>query len=372
MTSEFAASDRHFMDRALVLATRGLYSTMPNPRVGCVLVKAGRIVGEGWHERAGAPHAEVHALRDAGEAARGATAYVTLEPCSHTGRTPPCADALVRAGVARVVVALQDPNPLVAGQGLSRLRDAGIAVEVGLREAEARDLNIGFVSRMTRGRPWIRTKIAMSLDGRTALANGASQWITGTDARADAHRLRARSCAMLTGLGTVRKDDPALSVRLVESPRQPVRIVVDNRLEAPLQAKVFEGGGTVLFTVCEDEARAKPYRDRGVEVAVLPAAANGRLDFVAMVQALGAREFNEVTVEAGSRLNGPLLEAGVFDEFVFYVAPTLLGEGAAGVMAIQPLTDLSQRFDLDVVGVTPVGNDWRIVARQKRIHGQAG
>ena len=371
MTSEFDAADLRFMDRALVLATRGLYSTMPNPRVGCVLVKAGEIVGEGWHERAGAPHAEVHALRDAGGEARGATAYVTLEPCSHTGRTPPCADALVKAGVARVVVALQDPNPRVAGQGLARLRAAGIAVTVGLREAEARELNIGFVSRMTRARPWIRSKIAMSLDGRTALANGSSQWITGVEARTDVHRLRARSCAMLTGLGTVRKDDPGLTVRLVESPRQPIRIVVDNRLETPLDARVFQGGGAWVFTVCEDVARARPYQDRGIEVLVLPAAANGRLDFATMVRTLGARELNEVTVEAGSRLNGPLLEAGVFDEFVFYVAPTLLGEGAAGVMAIRPLTDLSQRFDLDVVSVTPVGSDWRIVARKKTIRGGA-
>ena len=367
MTSEFDAADLRFMDRALVLAARGLYSTMPNPRVGCVLVKEGAIVGEGWHERAGAPHAEVHALRDAGAAARGASAYVTLEPCSHTGRTPPCADALVKAGVARVVVALQDPNPQVAGQGLARLRAAGIVVQVGLRETEARELNIGFVSRMTRARPWVRAKIAMSLDGRTALANGASQWITGEPARADVHRLRARSCAMLTGLGTVRKDDPELTVRLVESPRQPLRLVVDNRLDTPLAARVLQGGTTWLLTVCEEAARARPYQDLGVEVLVLPAAANGRLDFAAMLRIFGERELNEVTVEAGSRLNGPLLEAGVFDEFVFYVAPTLLGEGAAGVMAIQPLTHLSQRFDLHVVSVAPVGEDWRIVARKKTI-----
>ncbi len=369
MTFEFSEADQRFMDRALTLAARGLYSTMPNPRVGCVLVKGGEVVGEGWHERAGSAHAEVHALRDAGAAARGATAYVTLEPCSHTGRTPPCADALVKAGVARVVAAMQDPNPLVSGQGLARLRDAGIAVAVGLREREARELNIGFISRMTRARPWMRSKIAMSLDGRTALGNGASQWITGTEARTDAHRWRARSCAMLTGLGTVRKDDPALTVRLVESVRQPIRIVVDNHLETPLDARVLAGGNAWLLTVCEDAARARPYQDRGVEVVVLPACANGRLDFSAMVRVLGERGLNEVTVEAGSRLNGPLLEAGVFDEFVFYVAPTLLGEGAAGVMAIQPLTDLSQRFDLDVISVTPVGRDWRIVARNKTSSG---
>ncbi len=369
MTFEFSEADQRFMDRALTLAARGLYSTMPNPRVGCVLVKGGEVVGEGWHERAGSAHAEVHALRDAGAAAQGATAYVTLEPCSHTGRTPPCADALVKAGVARVVAAMQDPNPLVAGQGLARLRDAGIAVAVGLREQEARELNIGFISRMTRARPWIRSKIAMSLDGRTALGNGASQWITGTEARTDAHRWRARSCAMLTGLGTVRKDDPALTVRLVESVRQPIRIVVDNHLETPLDARVLAGENAWLLTVCADAARARPYQDRGVEVVVLPASANGRLDFSAMVRVLGERGLNEVTVEAGSRLNGPLLEAGIFDEFVFYVAPTLLGEGAAGVMAIRPLTDLSQRFDLDVISMTPVGRDWRIVARNKTSSG---
>ncbi|MDE2258857.1 MAG: bifunctional diaminohydroxyphosphoribosylaminopyrimidine deaminase/5-amino-6-(5-phosphoribosylamino)uracil reductase RibD [Betaproteobacteria bacterium] len=360
------------MDRALSLAARGLFTTMPNPRVGCVLVKAGAIVAEGWHERAGAPHAEAHALQAAGERARGTTAYVTLEPCSHTGRTPPCADALITAGVTRVVAAMRDPNPLVAGQGLARLRAAGITVTVGLQEQQARELNIGFISRMTRGRPWVRSKIAMSLDGRTALANGASQWITGVEARTDGHRLRARSCATLTGLGTLRKDNPALTVRLVDSPRQPIRIVVDNRLEAPLDARIFEGGGTWLFTVCDDAVRARPYRERGVEVVVLPPAANGRLDFAAMLQFMGQRELNEVTIEAGSRLNGSLLEAGVFDEFVFYVAPTLLGEGAAGVMDIHPLADLSQRFDLVIDSVAPVGKDWRIVARQKSASRQEG
>lgn len=363
MTFDADAGDGVFMDRALELAARGLYGTTPNPRVGCVLVREGAVVGEGWHERAGEPHAEVHALRAAGERAHGATAYVTLEPCSHTGRTPPCADALVAAGVGRVVVAMQDPNPLVSGQGIARLRAAGIPVTVGLREAQARALNVGFVSRMTCGRPWIRAKVAMSLDGRTALANGASQWITGEAARTDGHRLRARSCAMLTGTGTVRRDDPELTVRLVETSRQPVRLVVDNRLETPRDAKILRGGGTVLLTVCAEESRALPYRELGAEVVVLPAAANGRVDFEAMAGYLGARAFNEVTVEAGSRLLGPLLEAGIVDEFVFYVAPSLLGEGAAGVIQVSPLAALSERFRLAIDSVSPVGEDWRIVAR---------
>lgn len=351
------------MGRALELAARGLYTTTPNPRVGCVLVRDGAVVGEGWHERAGEPHAEVHALRAAAERARGAVAYVTLEPCNHTGRTPPCADALVAADVGRVVVAMQDPNPLVAGTGIARLRAAGIPVHVGLREAEARRLNVGFISRMTRGQPWIRAKVAMSLDGKTALANGTSQWITGEAARTDAHRLRARSCAMLTGLGTVRRDDAALTVRAVETSRQPWRLVIDNRLETPLGAKVLQGEGAALLTVCVDDARARPYRDQGVEVVVLPASANGRVDFCAMARHLGERGFNEVTVEAGSRLLGPLLEAGVIDEFVFYVAPALLGEGAAGVAQVVPLTVLSGRFRLAIDAVSPVGDDWRIVAR---------
>ncbi|MDE1941740.1 MAG: bifunctional diaminohydroxyphosphoribosylaminopyrimidine deaminase/5-amino-6-(5-phosphoribosylamino)uracil reductase RibD [Betaproteobacteria bacterium] len=351
------------MDRALELAARGMYGTTPNPRVGCVLVREGVVVGEGWHERAGEPHAEVHALRAAGERARAATAYVTLEPCSHTGRTPPCADALLAAGVGRVVVAMQDPNPLVAGEGIARLRSAGIPVTVGLNEDQARALNVGFISRMTRGRPWIRAKVAMSLDGRTALANGTSQWITGEAARTDAHRLRARSCAMLTGTGTVRRDDPELTVRLVDSSRQPVRLVVDNRLETPLDAKILRGGGAVLLTVCTDESRALPYKERGAEVVVLPAAANGRVDFKAMAKYLGERAFNEVTTEAGSRLLGPLLEAGIIDEFVFYVAPALLGEGAAGVIQVEPLAALSERFRLAIDSVSPIGDDWRIVAR---------
>ncbi len=366
MTFEAGMVEASYMDRALQLAALGMNSTMPNPRVGCVLVRDGVIVGEGWHARAGEPHAEVHALRAAGEKARGSTAYVTLEPCNHTGRTPPCTDALVLAGVSRVVVAMQDPNPLVSGRGIERLQAAGIHVDVGLRQRQAETLNVGFVSRMVRGRPWIRAKVAMSLDGRTALANGASQWITGEAARADGHRLRARSCAMMTGTGTVRRDDPELTVRHVESPRQPIRIVLDNRLETPLDAKVLRGNAQVwLLTVCEEASRARPYQALGAEVVVLPAGINGRVDFLAMARFLGERGLNEVTVETGSRLLGPLLEAGILDEFVFYVAPALLGEEAAGVVQVTPLQDLSRRFRVDIASVDQVGEDWRIVARTK-------
>ena len=265
------------MDQALALARNGLYTTMPNPRVGCVLVNKGLVVGQGWHERTGEAHAEIRALQDAGTKARGATAYVTLEPCSHMGRTPPCADALIKAGVVHVVVAMQDPNPKVAGAGIARLRAAGITVEVGIGAEEARELNIGFVSRMTRGQPWVRSKVAMSLDGRTALGNGVSQWITGTEARADGHHWRARSCAMLTGAGTVRQDDPALTVRHVKSSRQPLRIVVDNKCEAPLDAQVFADGNALLVTVSADAARIQEYEARGVEVLVTKPGKTGRV-----------------------------------------------------------------------------------------------
>jgi len=351
------------MDQALALARNGLYTTMPNPRVGCVLVNKGLVVGQGWHERTGEAHAEIRALQDAGTKARGATAYVTLEPCSHMGRTPPCADALIKAGVVHVVVAMQDPNPKVAGAGIARLRAAGITVEVGIGAEEARELNIGFVSRMTRGQPWVRSKVAMSLDGRTALGNGVSQWITGTEARADGHHWRARSCAMLTGAGTVRQDDPALTVRHVKSSRQPLRIVVDNKCEAPLDAQVFADGNALLVTVSADAARIQEYEARGVEVLVTKPGKTGRVDFKALLQLLGARGLNEITVETGSRLNGALLEAGVIDEWVFYVAPTLLGEGAAGVVQGTPLITLAQRSDLTIMSVMSFGNDLRIVAR---------
>jgi len=351
----FSAADHEFMARALRLAERGLDTTTPNPRVGCVLVKDGGVIGEGWHERAGEPHAEANALRVAGAAVRGATAYVTLEPCAHFGRTPPCADALIAAGIARVVVAMEDPNPQVAGEGLARLRAAGVGTATGLMAAEAGELNVGFVSRMTRGRPWLRLKVAASLDGKTALANGKSQWITGPDARRDAHAWRARSCAVLTGIGTVRDDDPRLTVREVPCRRQPLRVVVDSRLQTPPDAQVLAGGGTLLFA-------ARPGSVPGTEVVSLPDA-NGKVDLSAMLIELGRRGVNEVLVEAGFRLNGSLLAAGLVDELLIYQAPILVGDQARGMFDLAELTDLAGALRLEVVERRAIGADTLIRAR---------
>jgi diaminohydroxyphosphoribosylaminopyrimidine deaminase/5-amino-6-(5-phosphoribosylamino)uracil reductase len=351
----FGAADHEHMARALRLAERGLNTTTPNPRVGCVLVKDGRIVGEGWHQRAGEPHAEPLALRAAGTAARGATAYVTLEPCCHHGRTPPCADALIDAGIARVVAAMRDPNPLVAGEGLARLSLAGLDVACGLMEAAAQELNLGFVSRMTRGRPWLRLKVAASLDGKTALANGKSQWITGTEARRDAHAWRARSCAILTGSGTVRDDDPSLTVRDVPCSRQPLRVVVDSRLQTPPAAKVLAGGNALVFSAV---AGSLP----GAEVVALPDG-NGRVDLAAMMRELGRRGINEVLAEGGMRLNGALLEAGLADELLIYQAPILLGDAGCGMFGLPELADLALASRLRIVDERRVGPDRRLVAR---------
>ena len=350
----WTAADHEFMARALQLAARGLNTTTPNPRVGCVLVRDGAVVGEGWHERAGEPHAEVNALRMAG-AARGATAYVTLEPCSHHGRTPPCADALIDAGVRRVVAAMRDPNPLVAGEGLARLELAGVEVASGLMEREARELNIGFVARMTRGRPWLRLKVAASLDGKTALNNGKSQWITGPEARRDAHAWRARSCAILTGIGTVKDDDPSLTVRDVPCERQPLRVVVDSRLETPPGAKVLAGGKVLVFAAV---AGALP----GAEVIVLPNAA-GKVDLAAMLAELGRRGINEVLAEAGTRLNGSLLKEALVDELLIYQAPLLLGDAARGMFGLPELTALAGARRLEIMDRRVVGADFRIRAR---------
>ena len=359
------AADSRWMAQALRLAERGLYTTSPNPRVGCMLVKNGVVVGEGWHERAGEPHAEVHALRAANDAARGATAYVTLEPCSHHGRTPPCADALINAGVARVVVAMQDPNPLVAGQGIAKLRAAGIDVECGLMEAAARELNIGFCSRMTRGRPWVSSKVGMSLDGRTALANGVSQWITGAAARQDVQHLRARSCAVLTGIGTVLADDAQLNVRSVETPRQPLRVVLDSKLEMPTSARILRDGGVVIYTAVQDAQKIVALEQKGATVCVSPDAA-GQVDLIAVLSDLAQRGSNEVLVEAGSTLNGALFKAGLVDELLLYVAPQLLGDAARGIAALGELTALDQRVDLEWQDVRQVGSDLRITARVKK------
>lgn len=351
------------MARALELAQRGLYTTTPNPRVGCVIVRDGIVVGEGWHERAGGPHAEAIALDAAGAQAANATAYVTLEPCAHHGRTPPCADALVRAGLSSVVAAMADPNPLVSGKGLTRLREAGVNVRVGVMEEEARELNIGFVSRMSRGRPWVRTKIAASLDGRTALLNGSSQWITGVEARRDAHHWRARACAVLTGIGTVKQDDPQLTVREVETTRQPLRVVVDSRLEISPAARIV-GTGTLIATAVRDEAREAALTAHGASVALLPNIA-GRVSLPDLLRALAACDVNELHVEAGAGLNGSLLQEGLVDELLIYLAPHIMGDKARGMFDVPALTELAQRREFDITEVRMIGSDLRVIARMR-------
>ena len=361
----FSAADHAFMARALQLAQRGLYSTTPNPRVGCVIVRDGRVIGEGWHEKAGQPHAEAGALAatvGAGETAIVATTYVTLEPCSHFGRTPPCADALIEAGVARVVAAMPDPNPLVAGQGMARLAAAGIQIATGLLATEANELNIGFVSRMTRGRPWLRLKVAASIDGKTALNNGVSQWITGPDARRDAHAWRARSCAVLTGIGTVKDDNPRLTVREVETTRQPLRVVIDSRLETPLDAAVLEGGNVLIAAAVDDAIRSAALRERGAEIVMLPNA-EGKVDLAELLQELGRRGINEVLAEAGTRLNGSLLREACVDELLIYQAPILIGDAARGMFGLAELTDLAGARRLNIIERRAVGADFRIRAR---------
>lgn len=361
----FSAADHEFMARALRLAELGLYTTSPNPRVGCVIVKDGVLVGEGWHHSAGSAHAEINALHEAGDAARGATVYVSLEPCSHHGRTPPCAQALIGAGVSRVIAAMQDPNPQVAGRGLALLQAAGIACACGLLEAEARELNLGFVARMTRGRPWLRVKTAASLDGRTALANGASQWITGPAARRDGHHWRARACAVLSGIATVRADDPQLNVRAIETPRQPLKVVVDSRLELPLSAKVLGDGGLLLVSAAHDKTiaqRAVALRAHGAEIICLPSA-EGQVDLSALLTELARRGINEVHVEAGARLNGALLAAGLVDELLLYLAPCLLGDTARGLFGLPALESLAEKHALTITDVRLVGADLRLLAR---------
>ena len=358
----FSADDHRHMTRALELAERGLYTTTPNPRVGCVIVRDGAVAGEGWHERAGAPHAEVNALAQAGQRARGATAYVSLEPCVHQGRTGPCTQALIQSGVVRVVAALQDPNPKVGGKGLEALKGAGIAAGTGLMENEAREINIGFVSRMTRGRPWVRLKVAASLDGKTALTNGKSQWITGEAARRDGHHWRARACAVLTGGGTVREDNPQLTVREVPTTRQPLRVVVDSKLETPPSARILEGGGALVATARADVAMIAALKARGAEVIVMPNRA-GKVELESLFRELARREINEVHVEAGFRLNGSLVREGCVDELLVYFAPGLIGDKALGMFELPELTELSGRRALKIHDVRMIGPDIRVLAR---------
>jgi len=343
------------MRRALALAEKGLFTTTPNPRVGCVITQGESIVGEGWHERAGEPHAEALALRSAASRAAGATVYVNLEPCSHYGRTPPCAGALIDAKVARVVAALRDPDPQAA-RGGDALAAAGIDFEHGLLEGEARELNLGFLSRVQRGRPWVRLKIAATLDGRSALANGASQWITGPEARRDGHRWRARACALLTGIGTVAADDPRLTVREVDTPRQPLRVIVDSRLEIPHAAQVLQGPKVLIFA-----ARAAP-APQNAEVVVLPNA-HGKVELPRMLEELARRGVNELHVEAGFRLNGSLVREGCVDEFLVYLNPSFLGDGAQGMLELPPVGALEERLKLKLLSLDRLGDDLRILAR---------
>lgn len=367
-----AADDARFMARALRLAERGLYSTHPNPRVGCVLVRGGEIIAEAWHERAGAPHAEPLALRLAGERARGATAYVTLEPCCHQGRTPPCTHALIHAGVARVVAAMQDPNPRVAGQGLAHLRAAGIAVEFGLMQAQAEALNPGFIRRMRRGRPWVGCKLAMSLDGRTAMASGESRWITSAAARADVQRLRARASAILTGIGTVLTDDPALTVRIdpltghapaTESTlRQPLRVVLDSQLRLPSNARVLRlpGRTLVMTTAAPEHPSWTPLAEAGAEILAAPASTSGQIDLGWALRELARRDCNEVLIEAGACLAGAALRGGFVDELWVYLAPHLMGDGARGLFHLPGLAQMHERIELELLEVRQIGPDLRL------------
>lgn len=364
----FSQTDFVHMERALALAKRGMYTTDPNPRVGCVLVKNGEVIGEGFTQPAGQDHAEVRALKDArsrGHDLRGATAYVTLEPCSHFGRTPPCANALIEAQVERVVAAMEDPNPQVSGRGLKMLRDAGIEVRCGLLANEAAELNVGFVSRMTRGRPWVRLKVAASLDGRTGLPSGESQWITGEAARADGHAWRARASAILTGIGTVREDDPRMTVRAVDTPRQPQRVLIDSQLDVPPTAQILAGAPTLIFCGNLDERhaeRASVLRDRGAEIIQM-ANATGKVDLPAMLKVLGERQVNELHVEAGYKLNGSLLREGCVDELLVYLAPSLLGTDSMGMFSLIAPLALEDRVRLNFHAVDRIGDDLRILAR---------
>jgi diaminohydroxyphosphoribosylaminopyrimidine deaminase / 5-amino-6-(5-phosphoribosylamino)uracil reductase len=365
----FDARDYEYMARALTLARGGLYTAHPNPRVGCVLVRDGRVVGEGFHARAGEPHAEVNALGAAGGDARDATAYVTLEPCCHQGRTPPCAQALIDAGVRRVVAAMEDPNPRVRGRGFASLTTADIETQHGLMHAEAERLNCGFVSRMRRGRPWVRSKLAMSLDGRTALADGESRWISGADARMDVQRLRARSSAIMTGGGTVRADDPALTIRLTSEqlriagrPLQPLRVVLSASLVIDPQARVFAAPGEALvFTGDAAADKIAGFAQRNVEILSV-ACHDASLDLNAVMRILAEREINEVQVEAGATLNGALLRQGLIDELVIYMAPVLMGDSARGLFHLPHISRMTDRLSLRVVEVRMVGDDLRITA----------
>ena len=358
----FSTADHEYMSRAIQLAYRGLYTTDPNPRVGCVLVKQGRVIGEGWHERAGEPHAEINALLRAGEHAQGATAYVTLEPCCHHGKTPPCSDALIAAQLARVVIAMQDPNPKVAGNGIQQLRGAGMQVETGLLEAQARALNPGFIRRMQTRRPYVRNKLAMSLDGRTAMADGESKWITSEAAREDVQRWRARSSAIVTGISTVLSDDPAMTVRLPGTERQPLRVIIDTNLSTPATAKILQQPGrTLIMTASQDEAARVQLQEAGAQIVQLPQQGN-HIDLRAVLEELTELEVNEVLLETGATLSGAMLEAGLIDELIIYMAPLLMGDAARPLFKLPQLEKMQDRIELELREVRAVGKDLRVIA----------
>ena len=356
----FSSDDHQYMAQALRLAEYGLFTTDPNPRVGCVVVRDGDVVGEGWHQRTGEAHAEVHALRQAGEKAQGATVYVTLEPCSHHGRTPPCAQALIDAGVGCVIIAMQDPNPQVAGQGLAMLQQAGINAESGLMQAQAEQLNPGFISRHTKAQPYVRCKMAMSLDGRTALASGESKWITSEAARADVQRWRGRSSVIVTGIGTVLADDPRLNARLECEVKQPDRVILDTSLRFPVDAKMLDLEGEVFIaTASQDEAKRQQLENKGVRFIDL--SETGQLDLEVLLKCLAELQYNEVLIEAGPTLNGAFLAAGLVDELIVYMAPHLMGDAARGLFALPEIESMSQRKALEIIDVRQVGSDLRLI-----------
>jgi diaminohydroxyphosphoribosylaminopyrimidine deaminase/5-amino-6-(5-phosphoribosylamino)uracil reductase len=375
------SSEQHhrFMARAIELAAYGLYTTDPNPRVGCVIVKDNEIVGEGWHQRAGGPHAEIAALENARGNVNGATVYVTLEPCCHHGRTPPCVDALIGAGVARVVIAGLDPNPLVAGKGVERLAQAGIDVEQGVLQEQAEQLNPGFSKRMRQQLPFVRCKVAMSLDGRTAMASGESQWITGPDARKDVQHWRARSSAIMTGIGTVLADDPSLNVRLSGEPLspgtdftdadQPLRVVLDSRLRMPSKAKMLPlPGQTLVYTTVNTAShgqRIRELEDAGAKVITV-STRNDTVDLQTVLEDLGQRQINEVFIEAGPAVNGSAMSAGCVDELIFYIAPSLMGDQARGAFHLPTVQTMAEKVNLDIVDTRQIGVDWRIIAHPVR------
>ena len=361
----FSADDHKYMSRALFLAKQGTYTTAPNPNVGCVLVKNGEVIGEGWHKKAGEAHAEINALKQAGNKAEGATVYVTLEPCCHQGKTPPCSDALIKAKVQRVVAAMIDPHSKVAGQGLKQLESAGVFVEHGLLEEQAKALNLGFIKRMQKRLPYVRCKLAMSLDGRTAMASGESKWITSSAAREDVQRLRAKSSAILTGVGTILADDPSMTVRLDGVDVQPMRVVVDTNLSMPTDAKMLkESGKTVLMTCSSDQYIAQALEDAGAEIHMMPYC-NTSVDLASVLQQLSDMQINDVLLETGATLSGAMLQAGLIDELIIYMAPVLMGNDAKGLFALPGMESMQDKIELEITDQRLVGQDIRITAKVK-------